>query len=78
MTKATDFKLRPLHRQRTRRRAQVRILDQRELAEHFGVDESKLKVTLRAAGWRYHEDAAGQLWASMPPEQARATNPPQP
>lgn len=78
MPETTDFKLRPLHRQRTRRRAPVRILDQRELAEHFRVDESELKQALKAAGWRYHEDAAGQLWASMPPEQARATNPPQP
>ena len=39
-------------------------MNQTELAEHFGVVESGLKATLEAAGWDYHEDGNGKLWAS--------------
>ncbi len=61
----TGFKLRPLHRQRRRRHATVRVLDHAELAAEFRVAEDELKAALDAAGWRYHEDANGRLWASV-------------
>lgn len=55
--------MRRLHRQRRKRPAPV-VMNQTELAEHFKVAESELKVTLEAAGWDYHEDGNGKLWAS--------------
>ena len=61
----THFKLRPLHRQRRRRRSTVRVLDHSELANELGVAERDLKTALDEAGWRYHEDANGRLWASV-------------
>jgi hypothetical protein len=39
-------------------------MNQVELAEHFKVAENELKATLEAAGWDYHEDGNGALWAS--------------
>jgi hypothetical protein len=62
----SDFKLRPLHRQRTRRTPTRRVLDQTELAAHFGVEPGEVKRALEAVGWDYHEDAAGRIWASVP------------
>jgi len=63
-----EFRLRPLHRQRTRRRATRSVLDENELAHHFGVALTELKAALERAGWDYHEDAAGRFWASVPHE----------
>lgn len=62
----SDFKLRPLHRQRTRRTPTRRVLDQTELAAHFGVEPGEVRCALEAVGWDYHEDAAGRIWASVP------------
>jgi hypothetical protein len=39
-------------------------MDSAELAEHFGVAVEHLQETMDAAGWRYHKDANGVLWAS--------------
>jgi len=36
-----------------------------ELAAHFGVAETQVKTALLAAGWNFHEDANGALWASV-------------
>lgn len=55
--------MRRLHRQRRRRQVPV-VMNQVELAEHFKVAENELKATLEAAGWDYHEDGNGALWAS--------------
>ena len=52
-----------LHRQRKGRRKTVTVLNHAELGERFKVDEDQLKQALIAAGWDYHEDANGQLWA---------------
>ena len=52
-----------LHRQRRSRRPTVQVLDDAELAEHFGVEPADLKPALMAAGWDFHEDANGRLWA---------------
>jgi hypothetical protein len=60
------------HRQR-RRRATPQVLDQSELAEYFGVDIEQLKTTMDAAGWRYHQDANGALWASVTSAKAPGT-----
>ena len=40
------------------------ILDQAEIADLFAIPESQVKEALDAAGWRYHEDANGAIWAS--------------
>ncbi len=52
-----------LHRQRRGRRRTVQVLDHDELAERFGVPAESLKAALIAAGWDFHEDANGRLWA---------------
>jgi hypothetical protein len=69
-----DFKIHQrLHRQRRGRRKPVTILNQSELATYFAVSESTVKDALQAAGWHYHEDANGELWAS--PQSLRVTDP---
>jgi len=60
-----EFKLRRLHRQRRRRRNTASILNHTELAQLFDVAEKDLKQALCDAGWDFHEDAQGHLWASV-------------
>ena len=61
-----DFKIhQKLHRQRRGRRKSVTILNQAEIANLFAIPESQVKEALDAAGWRYHEDANGAIWASV-------------
>jgi hypothetical protein len=60
----TDFKLRPLHRQRSRRRKAVAVLDQAELAERLEVTVDAVKAKLIELDWSYHEDSVGNLWAT--------------
>ena len=60
----SDFKLRPLHRQRSRRHKTVSVLSQVELAERLGVRPKDVKAKLLELGWSFHEDSAGSLWAS--------------
>jgi hypothetical protein len=55
----------PLHRQRKGRRRPVKVMNHAELAAHFGVEQDQLKAALIEAGWSFHEDAAGKLWASV-------------
>ena len=62
----SDFRIRPLHRQRTGRRRPVEVLNQRELAERLGVPLDELRARLDALGWAYHVDSAGALWATVP------------
>lgn len=52
-----------LHRQRRGRRQTVKVLDHDELADRFGVRPDGLKAALVAAGWDFHEDVNGRLWA---------------
>ena len=60
-----DFRIRPLHRQRTGRRPRVRVLDQNELADWLGVPIEELRNELDKRGWSYHLDSAGKLWATL-------------
>ncbi|NIP15730.1 MAG: hypothetical protein GWM88_13825 [Pseudomonadales bacterium] len=60
-----DFRIRPLHRQRTVRRSRVQVLDQQELAELLGVPIEGLRNELDKRGWSYHLDSAGNLWATL-------------
>ncbi len=71
----TTFKLRRLHRQRARRRNTARILDHEELAAHFCVAEDQVQDTLVAAGWDFHRDANGRIWASVSEEALAAASP---
>ena len=59
-----------LHRQRKGRRRAVTVMDHEELATHFGVEPDQLKSVLIEAGWPFHEDAAGRLWASVEGERS--------
>lgn len=59
-----------LHRQRKGRRRKVRVMNHDELAAHFGVEHDQLKPALIEAGWPFHEDAAGKLWASVEGERS--------
>ncbi len=74
------LKLRPLHRQRSRRRNSARVLDEQELARCLGIDgtaanrHAALKRALADAGWDYHEDAGGRLWASVPAAELERRN----
>ena len=63
-----EFKIRPLHRQRTGRRPRVKVLDQNELADLLNVPVSELREELDRRGWPYHVDGSGRLWASAPLE----------
>jgi len=49
-------------------------MDTRELALHFGlsdgVDPALLEQRLQQAGWPYHRDATGRLWAVAPENSA--------
>jgi hypothetical protein len=67
----TEFRIRPLHRQRQRRRRAVRVLDHGELAALLGVEPEHVKAELEARGLPWHEDSAGNLWACAPPDLAR-------
>ena len=60
----SEFKLRKLQRQRRSRRAAVSVLNREELAARFQVPELEVKAALQRAGWQFHEDATGGIWAS--------------
>jgi hypothetical protein len=66
----SDFKIRPLHRSHNGRRKSVTGLNQDELAELFQVPAAKLKSTLDAMKWLYHQDSGEAIWA-RPPHQTR-------
>ena len=57
--------LRPLHRQRTRRRHRVSVLSSAELAEHFAIEIGQLERFLGTEGVAYHKDSQGELWATV-------------
>ena len=60
----STFKLRPLHRQRNRRRKRVSVLNHTELAERLQVPLEDVKAKLAELGWPCHEDSGGNLWAT--------------
>ena len=57
--------LRPLHRQRARRRSRAVILDGRELAEKYDVQIGGLEDYLIANQLPFHKDSQGEIWASV-------------
>jgi hypothetical protein len=59
--------LRPLHRQRTRRRSRALVLNGDDLAAHFGVARKDLQNHLDAKQIPYHLDSRGEIWASIEP-----------
>ena len=56
--------LRPLHRQRTRRRATHTVLGNEDLAAHYGVRLSDLEQHLISHDLPFHKDSRGNIWAS--------------
>ncbi len=56
--------LRPLHRQRTRRRTRFTVLGNDDLAAYYGVRRQELEEHLMKRRIPYHKDSAGNVWAS--------------
>jgi hypothetical protein len=65
----------PLHRRRRGRRPTVTVLNQTELAAYFQVPEDAVREALVAAGWSFHEDGNGGIWAVPPPACELAPDP---
>lgn len=58
--------LRPLHRQRTRKRQRLRVLNSDELVAHFGLaSPESLATYLTERRLPYHRDSRGIIWASI-------------
>ncbi len=62
--------LRPLHRQRTRRRTRFIVLGNEDLAAHHGVRAKDLEAYLLRKGLPFHKDSCGNIWASCERELA--------
>ena len=60
--------LRPLHRQRTRRRTQFTVLGNEDLAAYHCVRLSELESYLISHGKPFHKDSCGNIWASCEKE----------
>ena len=60
--------LRPLHRQRIRRRARVEVVGLVELADRFGVAKNEVEAHLIDRGIAFHKDSNGGIWCSVPLE----------
>ena len=56
--------LRPLHRQRTRRRNKARILNSEDLLLLLEVDREDLEAYLNARRLPFHKDSCGEIWLS--------------
>lgn len=56
--------LKPLHRQRTRRRNKFHVLGNQDLAAYYCVSLSELEDYLVEHGLPFHKDSCGNLWAS--------------
>lgn len=60
------FRLRKLHRSRTRRVSTVAVLNEAELCANFGCSPESLEGVLRSHALRWHSDSNGQRFASVP------------
>lgn len=56
--------LRPLHRQRSRRRNHFTVLGNEDLAAHYGVRFSELESYLVKHDLPFHKDSCANIWAS--------------
>ena len=56
--------LRPLHRQRTRRRTRLTVLGNEDLAAHHCVTLNELEAHLLVSKLPFHKDSRGNIWAS--------------
>lgn len=65
MTKPGEKLLRPLHRQRRRRRTRAVVLSSDALAAHFGIASTELEDFMIDRGLPFHKDSRGELWASV-------------
>jgi hypothetical protein len=74
--RTNGLRLRPLHRQRGRRRPAQPVRNSRELAAALGCPHAELEAELQRKGIRYHKDSSGELWSSQPiPEQPSTQQP---
>lgn len=56
--------LRPLHRQRARRRNKARILNSEDLLLTLDIEREDLEAYLNARRLPYHKDSCGEIWLS--------------
>ena len=56
--------LRPLHRQRTRRRNKARILNSKDLLLLLEIEREDLEAYLNARRLPFHKDSCGEIWLS--------------
>ena len=56
--------LRPLHRQRVRKRSQFTVLGNEDLAAYFDVRYDQLQNHLEKMDIPFHKDSSGNIWAS--------------
>ncbi len=68
MANETKFKLRRLHKQRRTRHKRVTVMNREELAQYFGVNADQVLQQLLDCGWAHHQDSAGGVWATPPPD----------
>lgn len=61
-----SFRLRKLHRSRTRRASTMAVLNEAELCKQFECDPDELEQTLSALALQWHKDSSGQRFASVP------------
>jgi hypothetical protein len=67
--------LRPLHRQRQRRRTRAIVLSSAGLAAYYEVEVATLEDFLQAQALPYHKDSRGEIWASIPNAAKNSPNP---
>ncbi len=68
--------IRPLHRQRTRKRNRAEVLNSAELAVLFGVPAEDLAAYLQRRNISYHKDSNGEIWVSQEVTRPEPTQPP--
>ena len=56
--------LRPLHRQRVKRRNKAVILSSNELVDTLGIPREDLEAYLSERGLPFHKDSQGEIWLS--------------
>ena len=63
--------LRPLHRQRQRRRTTAQVMNAEELCAYLNVTIDALEPALQNKKIAYYKDSQGSIWASiaLPPPQ---------
>ena len=57
--------LRPLHRQRSRRRKRIEVVGRQDLAERYDISPEEVEAHLSQLGIAFHKDSNGGVWCSL-------------